>query len=1537
MLPTNRFNFLFVVHNYACRWIPVVFLALVVGSWCDGQAPSLPNPSSVLKGHTENIYSLVFSPNGKQIVTGSFDKTVKVWDATTGKEIRTLTGPQGHKQMVLNVAVSPDGSLIASGSSDNTANLWDYPMSDPIKKWALGEAVHSVVSTPDGTKAAAGLKDGSIRLWKIADPKDTFKDPVVLKGHQGPVNSLIFVNNGLQLVSGGTDGTLRTWNVADGKAGLVIGAHVGSVTSLLSKEGGAVSSGEDGSIKSWNLLTKESSSNDKKHASPVIAFAVSNDGSTIATASKDALIKIHSGEGFKTSRDIDTKFAGLNKISLSSDKKWVVAGNDKGVANVWSIAEGKLISSKFVHPEGIAALEFAPQSSQFMSVGKTGLMKIWQVPATASAVPSPLQEIPLVGVSSQDGKKWMWAGAGKQIRMNGLGTAAQPINIGSALKEAPFAILPGDGDKSAYVAFADGSILLQNAEKKDVLIQAHKSKLSAFANPSGMILTAGDDGFVRSWKPTPSSTKAGVPEPGPNAVFVEGFSKNLWMILPDGSIKTGNAIGSTDKGKVIAKPATPFNVASFSHDAQVMVLANNDTLQIIKSDTKKETREPVKLPSPVRSLAVRNDGKQIIAGLADGKIAVVESEGKSEPKLVPLHSGEVLKLEFSPSGLLSLGADKILKLSKTSDWSNVASATLDASLNKIRSSPQGKKILLAMADKSIRILDAADLKTVAKLPLFGNPISIAFDNEEKKILTAIEGYGMALFLPDGSTLEYLPITDPILEVAWSSDNAKALGVIKDKGVFSWSPNANWSVRVAAPINVIAPLLNKDVSVLGCDDGKLILVKNADGKLVSEKNSLGVPVKFIKSSKDGTTVAVVGKDGKTVFLAVADLAQDIYKPLAEWNSGPVNAFELSFDGKQAAMVLEKETAETARVYDVSLAKEVFRIAGEQARNLQFLQEPRSLMVVGKDSLSSHEIGVVKMLDVGTNPLKTAVFGAADNVVWTFGEDKIPHKWDVTTAKETLKHNALAVDALNDVVLSRDGTMCAVTSGKNVRVWKTEDGKDLWVLGHPKDVAKVAFSSDKTKLVTTCMDGIARSWDLLLGREQQFFDGAGFAGGVAFNPAGTSIHAVGTDGALYLHNLAVTKVLVTGFPVRSFAFGQGGQVLWAACDDKILRSWNFGSNMLDKTIEAGANALRVVALSPNGQLIATGGLDPEIRFFQASDLKLVSTVKLQGVVKTITFAKDQLVAVGTEDGSIQMLQIPFNQGQPVSPDFGNTVQTFNLGSIPNAISFSKEGKVLFSADAAGSFSEWKIAGDAPQKSFGHPNFVDAVAFDPKGLLLATGCHDGKVRLFDIAKGNVVKEIDAHTKAEPSPVYSVLWANEGKRLISCSMQGSIKAWDIPGGNMAYEIKPYKEKESDNGHKEGVFSIAISPDQTILATAGGDRVIKLWNLQDGKFIRNLVNKGLPNSDKEPASHPGWIYSVRFTTDGKHLLAVGGAPKGKGVLSQWKPADGSLVAAHEIASGVLYSLSINPDAMSIATSAGTGKPGTEFNQGLVIKLPGLK
>jgi WD40 repeat protein len=77
-----------------------------------------------LKGHTISVHSVAFSPDGKQIVSGSFDKTIKLWDAVTGKEILTF---KGHTDPVFSVAFSPDGKRIVSGSHDGTVKVWEMP------------------------------------------------------------------------------------------------------------------------------------------------------------------------------------------------------------------------------------------------------------------------------------------------------------------------------------------------------------------------------------------------------------------------------------------------------------------------------------------------------------------------------------------------------------------------------------------------------------------------------------------------------------------------------------------------------------------------------------------------------------------------------------------------------------------------------------------------------------------------------------------------------------------------------------------------------------------------------------------------------------------------------------------------------------------------------------------------------------------------------------------------------------------------------------------------------------------------------------------------------------------------------------------------------------------------------------------------------------------------------------------------------------------------------------------------------------------
>src|SRR5579872_2076182 len=104
----------------------VVILAFgsVVGATLLGLAQDPTAESKMLVGHTDPVYSVDFTPDGTQIVTGSFDKTLKLWDAVTKKPLRTFTG---HANLVLTVAVSKDGTHIASGSLDNTVKLWDLP------------------------------------------------------------------------------------------------------------------------------------------------------------------------------------------------------------------------------------------------------------------------------------------------------------------------------------------------------------------------------------------------------------------------------------------------------------------------------------------------------------------------------------------------------------------------------------------------------------------------------------------------------------------------------------------------------------------------------------------------------------------------------------------------------------------------------------------------------------------------------------------------------------------------------------------------------------------------------------------------------------------------------------------------------------------------------------------------------------------------------------------------------------------------------------------------------------------------------------------------------------------------------------------------------------------------------------------------------------------------------------------------------------------------------------------------------------------
>ena len=201
-------------------------------------------------GDTSYVMSVAFSPDGKQIVSGSVDMTIKLWDVTTGDLIRTLSG---HTSTVRSAVFSPDGRQIVSGSDDNTCKLWDANTGNIIRTFTgHTDTVHSVAFSPDGRQIVSGSSDKTIRHWDVGTG-----NLIRTYGHTGQVYSAKFSPDGSQIVSGSWNSTIRLWDANTGNLIRTFTGHTDMVISVaFSPDGRQIVSGSyDKTIKLWNVGT----------------------------------------------------------------------------------------------------------------------------------------------------------------------------------------------------------------------------------------------------------------------------------------------------------------------------------------------------------------------------------------------------------------------------------------------------------------------------------------------------------------------------------------------------------------------------------------------------------------------------------------------------------------------------------------------------------------------------------------------------------------------------------------------------------------------------------------------------------------------------------------------------------------------------------------------------------------------------------------------------------------------------------------------------------------------------------------------------------------------------------------------------------------------------------------------------------------------------------------------------------------------------------------------------------------------------------
>ena len=309
-----------VLAEYA-RLYPLLRHGRLVGGW----------EARAFEGHAGGVGSACLSADGRFALSGSGDKTLKLWEVETGKCVCTF---EGHTSNVESVCLSADGRFALSGSGDKTLKLWEVATGKCLRTFeGHTKSVNTVRLSADGWFALSGSGDKTLKLWEVA----TGRCLRTFEGHTGGVGSACLSADGRFALSGSSDRTLKLWEVATGKCLRTFVGHRDWVRLVcLGTDGRLGLSGSgDKTLKLWEVATGRCLRTFEGHADDVNSACLSADGRFALSGSSDRTLKLWEVATGKCVRTFEGHTKPINLVCMSADGRFALSGTYDKMLKLW--------------------------------------------------------------------------------------------------------------------------------------------------------------------------------------------------------------------------------------------------------------------------------------------------------------------------------------------------------------------------------------------------------------------------------------------------------------------------------------------------------------------------------------------------------------------------------------------------------------------------------------------------------------------------------------------------------------------------------------------------------------------------------------------------------------------------------------------------------------------------------------------------------------------------------------------------------------------------------------------------------------------------------------------------------------------------------------------------------------------------------------------------------------------------------------------------------------------------------------------------